>query len=138
MKQFTSILLAAVMLFGSMGFSMGTHFCGGEAMMDVLLHGQEHMDCGMGDVDPSCEEDPQALTIKKTPCCANEYRALQLEEVYAHDVATVYAQPIMTMVTRFEWPVAPLVGVELPKFFAPYTSPPLRCALHVLYQSFLI
>ncbi|UXX78312.1 hypothetical protein N7E81_13195 [Reichenbachiella carrageenanivorans] len=136
MKQLTSILLAAAMLFGSMGFSMGTHFCGGEAMMDVLVLGHEHMDCGMGDMDQTCEADSHTLTIKKAPCCENVYWSLQLEEVYAHDIAAVSVQPMIAAVLLYDWSTSPWQEVELLKFFVPYTPPPLRRVLRVLYQTF--
>jgi hypothetical protein len=71
MKQFfykiLSVMMAFVVLFSTMSFTINNHYCGDELVSSTLFVKGES--CGM-DMQKSTEEDN--CTIKKDNCCTDE------------------------------------------------------------------
>lgn len=64
-----------------MSFTIGTHFCGDEAVEKQLIFGETHLGCDMMDMEESCTDSENAnfmrVSFDKTPCCENEYETFQ-------------------------------------------------------------
>jgi hypothetical protein len=68
------------MLGSHLGFAIGTHHCGGIAVESKVMIGHVHLDCGMSNMAKDCERKSDGTaSIKKTPCCANEYLSIDIE-----------------------------------------------------------
>lgn len=81
MKSILSVSLALLLLVAHVGFSMNTHFCGGEAVETSFSIGLHNPDCGMDNMDEACEANlPIEEQITPQPCCQNQHQLMQLDE----------------------------------------------------------
>lgn len=71
------------MLASHLGFAVGTHFCGGQAVESKFMIENEHLDCGMADMDKECENKSEGRTyLDKIPCCQNKYLSIEIEDEF--------------------------------------------------------
>ena len=81
MKRSFSILLSFIFLASHLSMTIGTHFCGGEAVETRIILGEAHLGCGMIDSDQPCDdsENPNLTGegFDETPCCENKYQTVQ-------------------------------------------------------------
>jgi len=80
MKKYYTILLALLILFSGMHFSIATHFCGGEiAATKVSISGKE-ASCGMThDVNPIAS----SVTHLASNCCENKISVYSVDNNYS-------------------------------------------------------
>ncbi|MBD3627731.1 hypothetical protein [Cyclobacterium sp.] len=87
MKKIISISLLFILLIGNSGLAVATHYCGGLAVESQFVLGHAELNCGMSDMDKSCESgSSKEKQIKKKPCCENEYQSLELEDEFKSQV----------------------------------------------------
>jgi len=80
MKKYFTILLAILILFSGMHFTIATHFCGGEiAATKVSLTGKE-ASCGMAHDEKS---KSYSETSFSSNCCENEISVYSVDNNYA-------------------------------------------------------
>ncbi len=71
------------MLASHVGFAVGTHFCMGHAVETKLMIGNDHLDCGIGDMDRDCKRKSDLEPyLDKVPCCENEYLSIEVEDEF--------------------------------------------------------
>ncbi|MFA0963445.1 hypothetical protein AB9P05_16695 [Roseivirga sp. BDSF3-8] len=141
MRKALSIVLAAVMLLMSQGMALGTHFCGGKAVLHQLMAGISAMDCGMSGMDRDCldtDMEGQACLMAEG-CCRDYFLSLEVNDAF---------KPVIHGSFTFELPVAVVVqeepvynlSVVLLRQPTAYSSPPSRGQprLHIRYETFLI
>lgn len=140
MKQIFTIFIAAIMLISSLGITLATHFCKGNAVKTSITFSKEHIGCGVPDVDILCREDqPQRSVVNKKSCCANKYVQLSVDEEF--DTSSIDNTKI-----NFEL-IAAIVSTYINQYFynsskesgyLNYYPPLLKRDIPVLIQSFLI
>ena len=139
MKSIVSLSLAILLLVAHVGFSMNTHFCGGEAVETSFSIGLHNPDCGMDNMDEACETNPPIEEqIMPQPCCTNQHQLMQLDE--NADIQT------LTITTHFVFLAAFIAVFVQPviitdQTFTQYIN--YRASLpdkdiQVLFQTFLI
>ncbi|MCK9451909.1 MAG: hypothetical protein M0Q90_09485 [Bacteroidales bacterium] len=139
MKKILSVSLALTILFANIGFSMNTHFCGGEAVETSFSIGLHNPDCGMDNMDEACETTtPTEEQLIPQPCCENQHQLMQLDEN-----ATI--QPV-TVFTNFAFLAAFIAVFVEPVIIADqtftqsnnYRVPLPNEDIQVLFQTFII
>jgi hypothetical protein len=139
MKSIVSLLLALLLLVAHIGFSMNTHFCGGEAVETSFSIGLHNPDCGMDNRDEACEGNlPIEEQISPQPCCQNQHQLMQLDE--NADTKT------LTITTNFVFLAAFIAVFVQPDLFADqaftqnnnYRAPLPDKDIQVLFQTYLL
>lgn len=139
MKRAFAISLAILMLTFNLGFSLNTHFCGGEPVKTSFTLGLHNPDCGMAKMEKKCGDMPaNADQLSEKPCCENQHQMLQLDEDLKIQSSKTSINPVF---------VIAFVQVFAQQFsfvdqtFVPFIdySPPLPDKnIQVLFQTFLI
>ena len=142
MKRSLSILLSLIILASHMSFTIGTHFCGGEAVETRIILGEAHLGCGMMDMEESCADSENAnLTgedFDETPCCENKYQTVQstnefLETTTSATFNVDFAVAIIYTTLNLE-----VFPKSIHKHFTEYNSPPIEKDIQELFQTYLI
>lgn len=136
MKKLISIALTLILLISNVGFTMATHFCGGEAVKSELMLGQKQLGCDMPDMERHGESDSTTRFDAKG-CCDNHYQALTIEDDYSLKlVKTLNFDFAIAFVHVF---LKSDIPAEFEKQqYAHYSPPLLLRDLPVLNQVFLI
>lgn len=80
MKRVASILLSLLILLSSIGYTVASHYCGGQMVKAKLMYVHNSIDCGMNGMLNSCaEQEETSGSILKKQCCENEFSRFQLE-----------------------------------------------------------
>jgi hypothetical protein len=142
MKKGFSILLSFILLASSVSLTIGTHYCGGKAVESMLMFGDDHLGCGMADMEESCghseKTNDKEVGFDNSPCCANEYFTVQVTDDFVKDTTPVNFR--VNFVAAF---ISILLNQEIlskstHKLFAGYYPPPPGKNLQVLLQTFLL
>lgn len=139
MKRIISISLGLLMLVSNVGFTMNTHFCGGEAVETSFSIGLHNPDCGMPDMDRDCETIPYTEEqIKSKPCCENQHQLLHLDENADVQATSVEFNPVFFVAFIHSF-VQPVLFADQSLVDNTYHSPPIPDKdIQVLFQTFLI
>lgn len=139
MKKILSITLACILLLSNTGFTMATHYCGGEAVESKLMLVKHALDCGMSGMKEACEaEMPHGQQLSPEPCCQNEFQTFQVDDTFK--IPAIEAAPDWVFVAAFVQSfILPALYTSntLPQY-ADYTPPLPEQDIQVLFQSFLI
>jgi hypothetical protein len=142
MKRSLSILLSFILLASHMSFTIGTHYCGGEAIESNIIIGEAHLGCGMMVTEDSCADSENANlsgdNFDLSPCCKNEYQPVQsiyeFLEIAAYASFNVdFAAAIVYTTLNLE-----LFPKSIHKHFTEYKSPPIEKDIQDLFQTYLI
>ena len=76
LKKIISISLALILITSNVGFTLGTHICGGFAVINELMIGHNNLDCGMGDMDTKNKMSTAdtGTHFESVPCWENEFK----------------------------------------------------------------
>ena len=140
MKQSFSILLSFFLLVSHMYLTIGTHFCGGEAVERKILFGETHLGCNMPGMDDPCNIpiDNNDERFNKVPCCQNKYQTFQVTDDFVKDAAQISINldfALAFIYTTLNFDLFPKTSQQS---FITYISPPLEKDIQVLFQTFLI
>jgi len=138
MKKALSLFLAFILLFSNAGFTLATHYCGGEALMSRIVVGSEPIGCGMPGMDES-DSAGKDTHSKTTPCCENHYQPIEVEDEF-HPSKILQLSIQADFITAFV-PVFlffPRYPEQEEPRYAHYSPPLLLRDLPVLHQVFLI
>jgi len=134
-----SISLIVLLLASNVGFSLNTHFCGGQAVKSSFTLGLHQPDCGMADMDRECQSDRgDQEQVQNTPCCENEHQILQLDENVDLPTAPTMVNPIFISAFVYAF-VQPPIFTEKDQVHSLYYPPlvPDRDT-QALFQTYLI
>lgn len=139
MKKILSVSLALIILFANIGFSMNTHFCGGEAVETSYSIGLHSPDCGMDNMDGTCETTPPTEEqIIPQPCCENQHQLMQLDEQATIQSGTVFTHFVFlaAFIAVFVQPV--IIADHTFTQHTNYRAPLPDEDIQVLFQTFII
>ena len=139
MKKILSVSLALIILFANVGFSMNTHFCGGEAVETSFSIGLHNPDCGMDNMDGTCETYPTAEEqLIPQPCCENQHQLMQLDEKATIQPITILTNSVFlaAFIAVFVQPIisADQTFTQNTEYRAPLPDEDIQ----VLFQTFII
>ncbi len=140
MKRLLSIFLSILMLTGSTGITMATHFCGGEAMETQLMYGHAALGCGMNDMEKECErqKDSSEHLLKTENCCANHYTTIESDDTITSK--QVFQTINLKFFVAFAFTYLGLQPSEVDNNsqYTNYSPPLLKQDIPILHQSFLL
>jgi len=139
MKSILSLSLALTILFAHIGFSMNTHFCGGEAVETSYSIGLHTPDCGMDNMDEVCETKlPTEEQLIPQPCCENQHQLMQLDENATIQPVTVFSNFVFlaAFIAVFVQPV--IIADHTFTLNTNYRAPLPDEDIQVLFQTFII
>jgi hypothetical protein len=141
LKKIISISLALILLVSNVGFTLGTHVCGGFAVISELMIGHNNLDCGMSSMDTETEvgAEPDAdIHFESTPCCENDFQTLQTDNNFNSEVnnfnlnQTFVIAFVHTLLDNTLYPETPLSD------YSNYSPPIPENDVQSLFQTFLI
>lgn len=141
MKQILSILLSLILLASHMYLTMGTHFCGGEAVETKIMFGETHLGCGMMDMGSLCEDfntNENRTNFDKTPCCANEFQIFQSTNEFVLDATQIANSLDFSLAFIYTMLNLDLFSKSTHKVYTEYISPPVEKDIQILFQVYLI
>ncbi len=139
MDRLVSIVLIFVLLASHINLTIGTHFCGGEAVMSKLMIGHEPLSCGMASMDEPCDESGnQDLSFANPPCCQNHYQTFKATDdfIKATEKINQYSDLLVALVYTIV--NTDIISQSSKHFYADFTLPPLEKNIQVLFQTFII
>lgn len=142
MRKSFSILLSCILLASHMYLTIGTHFCGGEAIETKILLGETHLGCNMPDMEKPCNYSENThknrVSFDKLPCCENEYQTVQVTNEFVKDVANIPFNIEFAVAFIYTTLNLDLFPKSAHQFNTEYISLPLEKDIQVLFQTFLI
>ena len=140
MKQIFSILLALILLASHSYLTIGTHFCGGEAVESKILLGETHLGCGTMEMEEPCNDSGNSneTNLDKAPCCENEYQTVQSTNEFVKDATPVTFHVDFAIAIVYATLNLDLFPNSTQQSHTEYHSPPIEKDIQVLFQTFLI
>lgn len=141
MNRIVSILLIGLLLISKVGFSISTHFCGGNAVAQEIVIGNTHVGCGM-DMDDAfiSPESSHESQIYNMPCCDDEVQQLTVDQENSSSSINVPLASAFNANIPFSFTLPAPIQVADVKMMAFYNTPPLlqQRGFQELYQVYLI
>jgi hypothetical protein len=141
MSKFFSILLSVLLIASHMYLSIGTHFCGGEAVNTKLVLGKTQLDCGMDAMDEGCQHPEDSGQtgdrLEKAPCCENEYQTLDSTDDFIKEFNVATLNFDFTASFFYVLLTLDLQPELKPILYAAYSPPLFEKDIQVLFQTFL-
>ncbi|MEY1638646.1 HYC_CC_PP family protein [Tenuifilum osseticum] len=142
MKQIFSILLSFILLASHINLTMGTHFCGGEAVETKIILGEKHLGCGMMGMEQPCDGSEHSnnnqVRFNNVPCCQNEFQTIQGTADFVKEAAQTVFNVDFTVAFIYTTLNLDLFPKSTHRVYTEYISPPLEKDIQVLFQTFLI
>lgn len=126
-----------------MGFTVGTHYCGGYAMKSELIFSHDTLNCGMNEVVADCETVPfsesSATVIKNNSCCTNDFEIVSTDNMISFqslqkEISTPFIAVFIAVFTQLSLSYSENIQYA----FADYSPDIPDRDFQSLYQSFLI
>jgi hypothetical protein len=140
MERLVSILLSFALLASHINLTIGTHFCGGEAVLSRIMIGHEQLSCGMANIVEPCDEsrNHQDSGFTNPPCCANHYQTFKATDDFVKDAAKIKLYFDFIAAWGSSIINADTNSQSAKHFYADYAPPPLKKNLHVFFQTFIL
>lgn len=142
MNQFFSIILSLILLASHSYLTIGTHFCGGEAVESKILLGETHLGCSMMDIKEPCNDSENSNKNKtnfdKTSCCENKYQTVQSTNEFVKDATQITLNVDFAITLVYATLNLELFPNSTQGVYTAYHSPPIEKDIQVLFQTFLI
>jgi len=142
MKQALAIILSILLLSSHMYLTMGTHFCGGEAVVTKIILGETHLGCGMMDMEEPCDDSGHSnhnqLSYNNIPCCQNEFKTIHGTNDFIKDAVQIAFNVDFTLAFIYTTINLDLFPKSTHQVYTEYISPPLEKDIQVLFRTFLI
>lgn len=142
MKQFFPIVLSIILLASQINLTMGTHFCGGEAVETKIMLGETHLDCGMMDMGEPCDNSEHTnnnqASFNNIPCCQNEFQTIQGTDDFVKDAAQIVFNVDFSVAFIYTMLNFDLFPSSTNNIYTEYISPPVEKDIQVLFKTFLI
>lgn len=142
MKQFFSILLSFILLASDINLTLGTHFCGGEAVETKIIWGETHLGCGMMDMEETCDNSEHSnhnqLIFNNIPCCQNEFQTIQGTDDFVKETAQTAFNVDFALAFIYTTLNVDLFPKSTHQVYTEYIPPPFEKDILLLFQTFLI
>jgi hypothetical protein len=121
--------------------TVGTHFCGGEAVESKVILGEANLGCDISDMEKHCgyseNAEKNGNSVEEHPCCNNEYQTVQVTNQFVKNetqktfniefaLAFIYTTLNINLFPKFNHQINTI-----------YTSPTIEKDIQVLFQTFL-
>ena len=143
MRRLLSLFFSFLILLSSMGFTLGTHYCGGYAMKSGFIFSHNSLDCGMNEAVSECEIHPSSTTtktvIKNNNCCTNDLDRISTDNMISlqslqKEISKPFIALFIAVFTKHSVSVSKDISIAFHDF-----SPDIPDRdFQTLYQSFLI
>lgn len=142
MNKVFSIVLSLFLMASHISLTIGTHFCGGEAVEKKVVWASSHLGCGMEDMDESNKDasnpTPTEESFSELPCCENEFQEVDVTDDFVKD-----ASSFVINIDFVNIHVLTLLGLDITpvaakNHYAENSPPPLERDIQILFQTFLI
>ncbi len=139
MKKVIAISFALILLVSNISLTIGAHYCGGEVVKTRIMLGETHLDCGMAEMDETCNDFAgHGLEFDKPPCCENRYQTFQVDNDFnSYPPLSILNVDFIIALVHSDIVVA-LFSKAKNSFYTDYSPPPLIKDLPVLFRTFLI
>lgn len=128
-----AILLSLMVLFSSLGFTVSTHFCGGEKIMSAVGFVKTNLTCGMKEKPNLCPEKNQI----SSSCCQNIFEYHHIEDNVKKERAEIFVPDFAQ--TFYYSELKPLYSIAVKRTYFDGFSPPLIVEnITLVHQTFLI
>jgi hypothetical protein len=117
-----------------MGFTLATHYCGGQAVESTLAIGEAHIGCGMEEDSEPCANP----VLKSKSCCDDKYISMQIEDDFNTQEKQSNVSPVFLFTFAYSYFNLQPTAVVADNVFIPHSPPPLNQNRQVLFQNFLI
>ena len=129
----SAVVLSLMVLFSSFGFTVSSHFCGGEKIMSAIGFVKTDLSCGMKQKPTSC---PIKDEIQST-CCQNIHDYHHIEDNVKKDRLEIFTPDFTQVFCLTE--LKPVYSLALTQTYYSDFSPPLIVKnITLVHQSFLI
>lgn len=132
--------MAFLLLVSQVSFTIGTHFCGGEAVETKVLFSDMHLGCDMMEMEKACEipeNHSNETSLDKAPCCENKYQTILETNEFVNETAPLVNYPDFAMAFVYTTSKFDLFSKSISRFYTAYRSPSVEKDIQVLFQSFL-
>lgn len=139
MNRVVSILLSFFLLASHISLTIGTHYCRGDAVDTQILIGKSHMDCGMAEMEETCDiTGDRDFVFTNHPCCENQFQEIHATDDFVKDTTHVilHAGDAAALTTPAGNEV--LFGNRAAQTYTDYLPPPMAKEIHSLFQTFRI
>lgn len=131
--KIAAILLGVLILFSSFGFTVSTHFCGGEKIKSAVGFVKTDLTCGMKKETSKCPQHNQI----QSECCKNVFEYHKIEDNVKKEVAEIAIPKFIQVFQLIN--LGFLVQISLDNIYFNNFSPPLIVKnITVVFQTFLI
>ena len=138
-KRLVSILLSFILLASHINLAIGTHFCGGEAVMSRLMIGHEHLSCGMANMgEPCVETKNQDVSFTNPPCCENHYQTFETTDDFVKNASIININIDFVASLAYSNLNVDIFSQSAENFYSDYSPPPLEKDVQTLFQTFII
>ena len=119
-----------------MGLTLASHYCGGHVVESQLMIGPKNLDCGMPDMDITCENEDAANSVQPIPCCENHFTTANIKDGFT--AASLITAPNVIFIQAFGAPFIDLsfVRESLTDNYFTYLPPVTYPDVTILFQVF--
>lgn len=141
MKKVFSIVFSILLLASHMYLTIGTHYCGGEAVEKKFVLGKAGIDCGMSDMHGGCNHpetgEESSSHLETAPCCENDYQTLEPTDEFIKEFnkTLFHVDFAIAFLYRFQW--QDLLQKPTQNLYADYFPPWFEKDIQSLFQTFL-
>ena len=132
-RRIGSLLLVGMILFSSFGFTVSSHYCGGEKIMSAIGFVKTDLSCGMKKRAASCPNKDEI----RTNCCQNIFEYYHVEDNIKKEMVEIFVPDFAQLIFPLETQL--LLSVALIHTYFNDFSPPLIVKnITIVHQTFLI
>lgn len=136
MKKAIALLMSFLLLGSQVGFSVATHYCGGEVSDRAISLLGEELSCGMESMEKSCAFANSGISEKS--CCDDESNVYQLNEDFQQKQRSIDSQTNFLAVFAINYFLLFDTEQVAENYQVPPQPPLIQQNTQVLFQSFLL
>ena len=133
-KRIIAPFLAILILISSTGLTYSTHFCMGRAVERAMMIGEYDLDCGMGNMDRTCESEE--IMLNETSCCDNEFVAVDTDSNYDFSKVNYSIDNEVLIAFIYVFTYSNLTSNEPSQAYTDQIPPPLEHDYQSMLQNF--
>ncbi len=137
-KKIISIFLAGIILFGSAGITLSTHYCMGRAVESRIMIGHHDLTCGMPDLDTECDPTRDTQGFMAPGCCDDAHFSIDIRDDYEKTGSHVTFRKSNLFAFIYTFIFGYSQHDNTTQFASIIYPPPLEQNFLALYQSYLL
>ena len=121
-----------------MGVSVATHYCGGHAVKSAFTLNDADLDCGMKNIESSCESSSNEASFVKRNCCDNQYVSIHVDDNIQSSLVNSDLDVKFLFTFLYAFNALLPANFEQEVAYEDYAPPIRNLDTQVLFQTFLI